>query len=53
MISKAFGEDIPQIFVAENKFLTAPCMKSGVWEAVSWIEHNKALGPDEFPSEFY
>lgn len=50
MMSKDFAEDIPQLFVAENKFLAAPCMKNEVWEAVSWIEY---FGPDEFPVEFY
>jgi hypothetical protein len=33
--------------------LTPPLIKEGVFESTSQMEHNEALGPDGFPTEFY
>ena len=46
-------DDIPQIFVEENNFLTAPYSEEEIKKAVFQMEHNKAPGPDGFPAEFY
>ena len=45
--------DIPQVNQAENEFLTASFMEKEIRDAVFAMEHNKALGPDGFPAEFY
>ena len=46
-------DDIPQVSDDENAFLTAPFTEEEVRKAVFQMEHNKALGPDGFPAEFY
>jgi hypothetical protein len=45
--------DIPQVSEEENKVLTAPFSVEEVKTAVFDMEHNKAPGPDGFPTEFY
>lgn len=46
-------DDIPQVCDEENSLLTAPYSEEEVIKAVFLMEHNKAPGPDGFPSEFY
>jgi mannosylglycoprotein endo-beta-mannosidase len=45
--------DIPQISQEENESLIAAFTESEVRNAVFLMEHNKAPGPDGFPTEFY
>jgi hypothetical protein len=37
----------------ENEILTSPFTMDEIKGAVFQMEHNKALGPDGFPVEFY
>ena len=37
----------------ENGFLIAPFMEEDIKKAIFQMEHNKAPGPDGFPTEFY
>jgi hypothetical protein len=46
-------DDIPQVSVEENGFLTAPYAEEEVQKAVFQLEHNNAPAPDGFPREFY
>ena len=46
-------DDIPQVSMAENEFLTAPFTEKEIRDAIFAMEHNKAPGPDGFPAEFY
>jgi mannosylglycoprotein endo-beta-mannosidase len=46
-------DDIPQVSQEENVFLTAPYSEKEEKKVVFLMEHNKAPGPDCFPSEFY
>jgi hypothetical protein len=46
-------DDIPQVSVEENNFLTAEYSKEEVRKAIFQMEHNKAPGSDGFPAEFY
>jgi hypothetical protein len=45
--------DIPQVSVEENNLLTAPYSEEEVKKTIFQMEHNKAPGPDGFPTEFY
>jgi hypothetical protein len=45
--------DITQLSQEENSILTTPFTEEEVFEAISNMEHYKALGPDGFPAEFY
>jgi hypothetical protein len=45
--------DIPQVTPEENDILIADFTEHEVREAIFQMEHNKALGPDGFPAEFY
>jgi mannosylglycoprotein endo-beta-mannosidase len=45
--------DIPQVSLEENDILISLFTESEVREEVFQMEHNKALGPDGFPAEFY
>jgi hypothetical protein len=45
--------DIPQINEGENKLLTEAFTEKEVREAIFQMKHNKAPGPDGFPTEFY
>jgi hypothetical protein len=46
-------DDIPQVSVEENNFLTAEYSEEEVRKTIFQMEHNKAPGPDDFPTEFY
>ena len=46
-------DDIPQVSMAENEFLTAPFTEQEIRDAIFSMEHNKASGPDGFSAEFY
>jgi mannosylglycoprotein endo-beta-mannosidase len=52
-LDKTQTDDIPQVSMEENGFLTAPYLEEEVKKAVFQMEHNKAPGPDGFPIEFY
>ena len=45
--------DIPQVSVEENSLLTNLYSEEEVRKAVFQMEHNKAPGPDGFPTEFF
>jgi mannosylglycoprotein endo-beta-mannosidase len=45
--------DIPQVTSEESAILTAPYLEEEVRKEVFLMEHNKAPGPDGFPTEFY
>jgi hypothetical protein len=45
-------DDIPEVSVQENKFLTAEYSEE-VRNAIFQMEHNKAPGSDGFPAELY
>nr|AAP04197.1 hypothetical protein [Oryza sativa Japonica Group] len=45
--------DIPQVSLLENEALTQEFTEKEIKEAIFQMEHNKALGPDGFPAEFY
>jgi hypothetical protein len=45
--------DIPQVSEQENEYLVAPFLETEVKEVVFQMEHNKALGTDGFPIEFF
>ena len=44
---------MPQISQEENEILTQAFSENEVFEAIKQMEHNKALGPDGLPVEFY
>jgi hypothetical protein len=46
-------DDIPQVSVEENNFLTALYTEDEVKKAVFQMEHNKTSGPDGFPAKFH
>jgi mannosylglycoprotein endo-beta-mannosidase len=46
-------EDILQVSIEENNLLTTEYSEEEVRKAIFQMEHNKALGPDGFPDEFY
>jgi hypothetical protein len=52
-MNESIREDIPQVTPTENDLLTAEFSENEVWEAVFQMKHNKAPGPDGFPTEFY
>jgi hypothetical protein len=52
-LMEEFVQDIPQFSAEENVILTTSFTEKEVYDAVSHMEHNKALGPDGFPAEFY
>jgi hypothetical protein len=45
--------DIPHVSEEKNKFLMAPYSEDEVRKEIFKMEHNKAPGPDGFPTEFY
>jgi hypothetical protein len=45
--------DIPQVSLDENSYLTTVFTENDIREAIFQMEHNKAPGPDGFPAEFY
>ena len=52
-LDEARTDDITQVTLEENNFLTAPFSEEEISKAVFQMEHNKAPGPDGFPTEFY
>lgn len=46
-------DDIPQVSNTENDIITSLFTEIEVKEAIFQMEHNKALGRDDFPAEFY
>jgi hypothetical protein len=52
-MDKTLRYDIPQVSEEENQVLTAPFSEEEVKMAIFDMEHNKAPGPDGFPTEFY
>jgi hypothetical protein len=46
-------DDILQVSLEENSLLTTEYSEEGVRKAVFYMEHDKALGQDSFPAEFY
>jgi hypothetical protein len=45
--------DIPQVSHEENEKLTVGFAEQEVKEAIIQMKHNKTLGPNDFPAEFY
>ncbi|KAJ1297556.1 hypothetical protein BS78_01G385600 [Paspalum vaginatum] len=52
-LDESINHDIPQVSSQENILLTADFSESEIKEAIFSMKHNKALGPDGFPVEFY
>jgi hypothetical protein len=52
-MNESMREDIPQITPIENDLLVVEFSEKEVREAIFQMKHNKALGPDGFPTEFY
>jgi hypothetical protein len=50
---ESFNEGIPQITPGENEALVAEFPEEEVCDAIFQMKHNKALGTDGFPVEFY
>jgi hypothetical protein len=46
-------DDIAQLSEEENVLLTANFTEEEVFQVITQMEHNKSLGPDGFPAEFY
>jgi hypothetical protein len=46
-------DDIPPVSVEENNLLMTKHPEEEVRKAIFQMEHNKALGPNGFPAEFY
>ena len=53
MLDESQTFDIPQVSDLENEYLTDTFTQEEVRVAIFQMEHNKAPGPDGFPSEFY
>jgi hypothetical protein len=51
-LDESMIDDIPQITYVENEALVEFSEKE-VCDAISQLKHNKALGLDGFPAEFY
>jgi hypothetical protein len=47
------SDDISQVIGEENAILTTPFSENKIKVTIFQMEHNKALGPDDFPVEFY
>jgi hypothetical protein len=41
------------VYIEENNLLTTEYSEEEVRKAIFQMEHNKALGPDGFPTQFY
>jgi hypothetical protein len=46
-------DDIPQVSIEENALLTDFYLEDEVKKVVFQMEHNKSLGPNGFPANFY
>jgi hypothetical protein len=53
ILDESHTDDIPQVSALENELLTTDFTEDEVRTAIFQMEHNKAPGPDGFPSEFY
>jgi hypothetical protein len=53
LLDESQTDDIPQVSDLENKYLTDTSSQEEVRVAIFQMEHNKAPGPDGFPTEFY
>lgn len=52
-MNESIRRDIPQVSNEDNDILTACFTEENVKKATFQMEHNKASGPDGFPTEFY
>jgi hypothetical protein len=52
-MNESMREDIPQVTLIENDWLTAEFLENEVREAIFQMKHNKAPGSDGFLAEFY
>jgi hypothetical protein len=52
-LDETLRHDIPQVSAEENEVLVAPFSEEEVTSAIFDMKHNKAPGPDGFPTEFY
>jgi hypothetical protein len=52
-LDESMVEDIPQITSSEGESLMAEFSEKEVREAIFQMKHNKASGPDGFPTEIY
>jgi hypothetical protein len=52
-LNESLVEDIPQVTDTESEMLVAAFSEKEIREAIFQMKHNKALGPDGFPAEFY
>jgi hypothetical protein len=50
---ESMTEDIPQVSEEENAVLSGEFLEKEVRDAIFQMKHNKAPGPDGFPTEFY
>jgi hypothetical protein len=52
-LDESFNQDIPQVSSNENRLLTIDFLETEIKEAIFSMNHNKVLGLDGFPVEFY
>jgi hypothetical protein len=52
-LNESLIDGIPQVSDLENEILSDTFSEKEVKEAIFQMEHNKALGSDGFPAEFY
>jgi hypothetical protein len=50
---ESLKEDIPQVTDLENEALIQPFMEEEIKGVIFQMEHNKAHGPDGFPTKFH
>jgi hypothetical protein len=53
MLDESQTDDIPQVSDLENEYLTDTFSQQEMRATIFQMEHNKAPGPDGFPTEFY
>jgi hypothetical protein len=53
MLDSSWTHDIPHVFDEENSLLTSVFTEEEIRNDIFHTEHNKALGPSGFPTEFY
>jgi hypothetical protein len=52
-LDESLVHDIPQVSVEENSYLTSEFSEDEIRKAIFQMQHNKAPGPDGFPTEFF
>jgi hypothetical protein len=52
-LDESVTTDIQQVSPEENEYLMAVFMEKEVKYAIFQMKHNKASGPNDFPTEFY